>query len=157
MGATLPTLNLNDGAATGTGAQGGPGVSHVQRARREQGATVDSGHTYAEQGKGRTAGNRAETEEQGNAAELTLAALLRLGANTPDTWIAREVGCSRKTVARWKKRFQEQGLLSASEKRGQPPFILQASETVEQESKEGVDQITLSPDDARSAQAFDEV
>lgn len=30
--------------------------------------------------------------EQGNAADLILAAFLRLGANIPDTWIAREVG-----------------------------------------------------------------
>lgn len=31
-------------------------------------------------------------DEQGNAADLILAAFLRLGANSPDTWIAREVG-----------------------------------------------------------------
>ena len=109
---TLSTQNLDAGAATGPGAHPGQGMSHAQLARREQGTLLGRERTQTEEDQGRTTGSHTEAEDQSNAAELILAALLRLGVNTPNTWIAREVGCSRKTVARWRKRFQEQGRLS---------------------------------------------
>lgn len=51
-------------------------------------------------------------EQQEGMAARILATLRQLGMSTPDTRIAREVGCSRKTVARWRKRWQEQGMLA---------------------------------------------
>jgi hypothetical protein len=81
---TLSIQNLDGGTATGPGAHPGQRMAHAQRARREQGAPVGAGHTQTEEDPDRIAGSHAEAEEQGKAAELILAALLRLGANTPD-------------------------------------------------------------------------
>jgi hypothetical protein len=102
----VDTLGMSQ---VGTGATPGPGVQE------------DDGTPTTQKGQGN--GHRRTwedqrgiggTDQEGQVTDLILAAFRRFGTSTPDTWIAREVGCSRKTVGRWKKRLLEQGLLSAS-------------------------------------------
>lgn len=56
---------------------------------------------------------KAETEEGTNAGPAILAAFQRLGSHATDTDVAHEVGYSRTTVARWRKRLIAQGQLAA--------------------------------------------
>lgn len=56
-----------------------------------------------------------EREEGTNTGPAILAAFQRLGGHTTDTDVAHEVGCSRTTVARWRKRLMAQGQLSVQE------------------------------------------
>ncbi|HET8842047.1 MAG TPA: helix-turn-helix domain-containing protein, partial [Ktedonobacteraceae bacterium] len=57
---------------------------------------------------------------QETTAQLILATLRRSTGHS-DRTVAREVGCSKTTVARWRKRFQEQGLLLDHQKAENQP------------------------------------
>ncbi len=112
------------------------GMPTGQGEQMDQWAPVGNGHLRRSENQRATATGGRDTEEQGNTAEAILAVFLRLGANTPDTWIAREVGCSRRTVARYKKRFLEQKLLTPEEKIEQPQAPSQENETEKREREE---------------------
>jgi hypothetical protein len=120
---TLPTLDMGTTAPIGPGAQKTENVPIKPEDPTDQWASVGSGHAHLSADQRAAVAQENQGEEQGNVSGLILAAFLRLGTNTPDAWIAREVGCSRRTVARWKKRFQEQGRLIAPVKPDQPVFL----------------------------------
>ncbi|HEU5383831.1 MAG TPA: helix-turn-helix domain-containing protein [Ktedonobacteraceae bacterium] len=96
----------------------GPGAQEEQSMFPDQRAPLDRGRAPVSENQRLTTNGGRERVSRENTSDLILTTLLRLGVTTPDARIAREVGCSRRTVARWKKRFQAQGLLSAPEKRG---------------------------------------
>ncbi|HEU5377261.1 MAG TPA: helix-turn-helix domain-containing protein [Ktedonobacteraceae bacterium] len=110
---------LDEGSATlrepGPGTQREQSIPPDQRVRMDQWAPLDRGRAPVSENQRLTTNGGKEGVNRENTSDLILATLLRLGVTTPDTRIAREVGCSRRTVARWKKRFQAQGLLSAPE------------------------------------------
>ncbi|MGH2510748.1 MAG: helix-turn-helix domain-containing protein, partial [Ktedonobacteraceae bacterium] len=101
----LAIPNVDTSATQQSDAQDGQAVPTAQSSPTKR------GHMPTWENEGRTVDSDVEPEEQGSTAGHILATFQRLGASTPDTRIAREVGCSRRTVARWRKRFQEQGLL----------------------------------------------
>ena len=123
-----------------------------QEKHMDQWAPVGNGHLHTPENQWAAAPGERDTEEQGNTAEAILAAFLRLGVNTPDTWIAREIGCSRRTIARYKKRFLEQGLLVAEEKSEQPQHPYREDETEKQERGEESALAHLAPGDAGAVQ-----
>lgn len=151
------TTNAGVAAPRGQGGQKKQGMPTGQRGHRDQWASVDSGHMRTSTKQQTIATGEMDTEKQGNAVDLMLAAFLRLGANTPDTWIAREIGCSRRTVARYKKRFQEQGLLPALGKGEQPQSLPRDGGAEEQEHAEEPDLIQLPLDGAEAVQGSDTV
>jgi hypothetical protein len=128
------------------------GMPTGQGKQMGQGAPVGNGHMRIPENQRATATGEKDTEEQRNTAETILSAFLQLGANTPDTWIAREVGCSRRTVARYKKRFLEQGLLPAEEKSEQQQLPSQEDEAEKQERREEADLTHPPPGDTGAVQ-----
>lgn len=148
---TLPTLNTGIAAPIGPGVQETQGMPIKPGASTDQWASAGSGHARTSEKQRAAVAREHHREEQGNAADLILSAFLRLGARTPDTWIAREVGCSRRTVARWKKRFQEQDLLPAAEKSDVPPSALREDEGKRQEGGEYADPTHLPSEGAEAA------
>ena len=133
---------LSEGTVPHTAVQKAQGVSHKQDApgafsaqgtphiHVEQGAEKEHMRTHQEQGPKREtplSEGRDAQREAGNTAEVLLAAFHRLGGTTSDNSIARATGYSRKTVARWRKRFRERGLLvvpSPGEQPLHPPKTL---------------------------------
>lgn len=108
-------LDPDTTALIGSGAQEEQSMSPDQWAHMDQRASLDGERAHVSESQRLTTNGGREGVNRENTSDLILTTLLRLGVTTPDTRIAREVGCSRRTVARWKKRFQAQGLLSAPE------------------------------------------
>ncbi|HEU5377215.1 MAG TPA: helix-turn-helix domain-containing protein [Ktedonobacteraceae bacterium] len=109
-------LGADATALMGSGAQEEQSMSPDQWAHMDQRASLDRGRASVSENQRLITNGRRERVSRENTSDLILTTLLRLGVTTPDTRIAREVGCSRRTVARWKKRFQAQGLLSAADR-----------------------------------------
>lgn len=86
--------------------------THAPQPQPEQGAHRDQEPPAQEEPRE----GAGSTRRPGETAERVLHALERLGTGASDAQIAREVGFSRKTVARWRTRFQQQGRLPV----GQP-------------------------------------
>jgi hypothetical protein len=86
--------------------QGTQDAHPAHLSREEQGTPARSVDTqdWQEQDGNRDQG---KTGEQGSAAMRIQAALQHLGTGASDARIAREASCSRKTVARWRKRFPQ--------------------------------------------------
>jgi len=132
---------LSEGTVAQTAVRKEQGVSHAQGASSAQGASQEqqapgapsvqgTPHMQAGQGAGKEhmrtsqdhgpkrgtplGGGKDAQREQGSTAEVLLAAFHRFGVATSDNSIARATGYSRKTVARWRKRFQQQGRLPVS-------------------------------------------
>lgn len=105
---TLGTNSLDQG----TGAH--PEALEKQDAPEEPASPMRASKSPARHGDYQGTPRRIfhSVEEQESAATVLLAAYHRLGVATSDNRMAREVGYSRKTVARWKKRFLEQGVLA---------------------------------------------
>ena len=144
-------------APIGQGRQKKPGIPIRQSGHMDQRAAVGSAHMHMSENRRATTTGEMDTEGQGNISELILAAFLRLGASTPDTWIAREVGCSHRTVARYKKRFQEQGLLIASGRNEQSQRSIHEEGAVIQEQREEPSLAHLLLDGVGAAQGPDRV
>jgi hypothetical protein len=135
-------------APRGQDGQKKPGMPTRQSGHSDQRVAVGSGQVRTLKNQRAPATGEMDTGDQGNISDLLLATFLRLGTNTPDTWIAREVGCSRRTVARYKKRFQEQGLLAASGTSERPQYASRGDEAEKQVQGEEPDLAYLPPDGA---------
>lgn len=73
--------------------------------------------------------------EPGQGGERILATIQELGARATDTQVARASGYSRTTVARWRKRFEAQGILAAAEE-GVPQAVASLEKRSEQPEDE---------------------
>jgi Homeodomain-like domain-containing protein len=107
--AHMGTLAISN---VGTSTTQKPDAPDGQVAPTTQSAPTRRGRMPTLDNQDGTVDSDAEPGEQESTAGSLLATFQRFGASTPDAKIARDVGCSRRTVARLRKRFQEQGLLS---------------------------------------------
>ncbi|HEU5378020.1 MAG TPA: helix-turn-helix domain-containing protein, partial [Ktedonobacteraceae bacterium] len=151
----VDTLRETKAVSIGQNGQKKQGMPTGQRKHIDQWAPVGNGHMRTSEKQRADATGERDTEEQGSTAEAILAAFLQLGTNTPDTWIAREIGCSRRTVARYKKRFLGQGLLTADEKNEQLQHPFQEDKAEKQERGEESDLAHLPSGDAGAVQGSD--
>ncbi|HEU5384239.1 MAG TPA: helix-turn-helix domain-containing protein [Ktedonobacteraceae bacterium] len=126
------TLRSTKAVPIGHNGQKKQGMPTGQGKQMDQWTPMGNGYMRTSENQQANATGERGIEGQRNTAEAILAAFLRLGANTPDTRIAREMGCSRRTVARYKKRFLELRLLTAEEKSEQPQYPFQENEAEKQ-------------------------
>ena len=67
-------------------------------------------------------GNLKNPEQSATAQRIL--AVLTDAPDSSDRQVARDIGCSRPTVARWRRRFQAQGLLDGEKSDSEPPHPL---------------------------------
>jgi hypothetical protein len=98
-------------------------VSHLEfRNKKHNRATPQEEKQEQGPAERRDHGN-LQTTEQSATAQRILAAL-KDAPDSSDRQVARDIGCSRPTVARWRRRFQAQGLLGGEKSDSEPPHPL---------------------------------
>jgi len=98
-------------------------VSHLEFRNKKQDRTTLQGEKQEQGTAERQDQSNLKNPEQSAAAQRILAAL-KNAPDSSDRQVARDIGCSRPTVARWRRRFQAQGLLDGEKSDSEPPHPL---------------------------------